>query len=70
MKRTLLVYLDTLSDSSIDILVYTFTKSTVWSEWLETKEDVIFQMMEIIENNHLEFAFNTITIDQETPECD
>jgi MscS family membrane protein len=64
VKRTLLVYLDTLSDSSIDILVYTFTKSTVWSEWLETKEDVIFKIMEIIENNHLEFAFNTITIDQ------
>jgi len=66
VKRTLLVYLDTLSDSSIDILVYTFTKSIVWSEWLEIKEDVIFKMMEIVEKNHLEFAFNTITIDQET----
>ena len=66
VKRTLLVYLDALSDSSIDILVYTFTKSTVWNEWLEIKEDVIFKMMKIIEDNHLEFAFNTITIDQET----
>jgi len=65
VKRTLLVYLDTLSDSSIDILVYTFTKTTLWNEWLEIKEDVIFKMMEIIERNHLEFAFNTITIDQE-----
>jgi MscS family membrane protein len=66
VKRTLLVYLDALSDSSIDILVYTFTKSTVWSEWLATKEDVILKIMEIIEKNHLEFAFKTITIDHET----
>jgi len=66
VKRTLMVYLDEFADSSINILVYAFTKSTVWREWLETKEDIMYKMMEILERNHLEFAFPTITIDQET----
>jgi MscS family membrane protein len=64
VKRTLLVYLDEFDDSSINILVYTFTKSTVWSEWLRVKEDVMYKIMEIMEHNHLSFAFPTITIDQ------
>jgi MscS family membrane protein len=64
VKRTLLVFLDEFGDSSINILVYTFTKSTVWREWLETKQDVMYKIMEILERNHLAFAFPTITIDQ------
>jgi len=63
VKRTLMVYLDEFADSSIDILVYTFTKSTVWSEWLKVKEDVMYRIMEIIEANGLEFAFPTVTLD-------
>jgi MscS family membrane protein len=64
VKRTLMVYLDAFDDSSINILIYAFTKSTVWQEWLETKEDVMYKLMEIIERNHLAFAFPTVTIDQ------
>jgi MscS family membrane protein len=64
VKRILLVFLDEFGDSSIDILIYAFTKSTVWREWLETKQDVMYKIMEILERNHLEFAFPTITIDQ------
>jgi MscS family membrane protein len=63
VKRTLLVYLDEFADSSINILVYTFTKSTVWRDWLKVKEDVMYKMMEILERNNLEFAFPTITLD-------
>ncbi len=63
VKRTLLVYLDAFSDSSIDILIYAFTKSTVWQEWLEAKEDVLYKIMEIVERNGLRFAFPTVTID-------
>ena len=63
VKRILLVYLDAFSDSSIDILIYAFTKSTVWREWLETKEDVLYKIMEIVERNGLRFAFPTVTID-------
>jgi MscS family membrane protein len=62
VKRTLLVYLDTLSDSSITILVYCFTKTIDWNQWLETKEDVIYKIMDILETNHLEFAYPSLSI--------
>ena len=62
IKKTLLVYLDGFSDSSIDILVYCFTKSTNWQEWLEVKEDVMHKIMEIFEKNNLEFAFPSLSL--------
>ena len=62
VKNNLLVYLDEFSDSSINILVYCFTKSVRWAEWLETKEDVMHQIMEILEKNNLEFAFPSLSI--------
>ena len=59
IKRTILVYLDEFSDSSINILVYCFSKKTVWQEWLATKEDVMmYKIMNILEKNDLEFAFH------------
>jgi len=63
VKRTLMVFVDEFADSSITILIYAFTKSTVWRDWLETKEDVMYKIMEIIERNDLSFAFPTVTID-------
>lgn len=65
VKRTLFVYLDDFSDSSINILVYCFTKKTVWGSWLETKEDVMFQIIDILEQNSLEFAFPSLSLYQE-----
>ena len=62
IKKTLLVYLDSFNDSSINILVYCFSKTVDWSEWLEVKEDVMHQMMEIFEKNNLEFAFPSISL--------
>ncbi len=62
VKRTLLVYLDEFSDSSINILVYCFSKKTVWDEWLAAKEDVMYNIMKILERNDLEFAFPSISL--------
>ncbi len=62
VKKTLLVYLDEFGDSSMNILVYCFTKSVKWDEWLETKEDVMHKIMEIFEKNSLEFAFPSMSI--------
>ena len=61
VKKTMLVYLDELSDSSINILVYCFTKTTNWNEWLRVKEDVIYKIMAILEENSLEFAFPSMS---------
>ncbi|MBD3824106.1 MAG: mechanosensitive ion channel family protein [Epsilonproteobacteria bacterium] len=62
VKKTLLVYLDEFGPSSINILVYCFSKSVVWSEWLETKEDVMYRIMNILQENHLEFAFPSLSL--------
>ncbi len=66
VKRTLLVYLDEFSDSSINILLYCFSKSVMWEEWLATKQDVMEKIMEIFEKNNLEFAFPSLSIYDET----
>lgn len=65
VKKTLLVYLDEFSDSSINILVYCFTKSVVWDEWLTTKEDIMYKIMAILEKNSLEFAFPSLSLYKE-----
>ncbi len=57
VKTTLLVYLDEFADSSVNILIYTFTKTTNWEEWLRIKEDVLLKIWEIVDRNGLEFAF-------------
>jgi len=62
IKSTLLVYLDSFSDSSIDILIYTFAKTTDWEEWLKVKQDVLYKVWEILEKNNLEFAFPSQSI--------
>ncbi len=62
IKSTMMVYLDKFSDSSIDILIYTFTKTTNWQEWLEIKQDILYKIWEILENNNLEFAFPSQSI--------
>lgn len=56
-KNTLLVYLDALESFSIDILIYCFSTTVNWQEWLEVKQDVILKIMKIVEANGLEFAF-------------
>ena len=69
VKRTTLVFMDEFADSSINILVYCFSRTVVWEEWLEVKEDVMFKLAEILAKNKLDFAYPSLTIhhgDQET----
>ncbi len=62
IKTTLLVYLDDFSASSIDILIYTFTRSVDWEEWLRVKQEVLLKIWEILERHGLEFAFPSQTL--------
>jgi len=56
VRRTLLVYLDNIGEYSLDILIYAFSISVNWEEWLKTKEDVIMRIIRIIEESSLELA--------------
>jgi len=64
VKRTTLVYMDEYADSSINILVYSFSRTVEWAEWLEVKEDVMYKIAQILQDNHLHFAYDTLTLHQ------
>lgn len=60
------VRIDRFSDSSIDIMVYCFTKTIVWGEWLAIKEKLAFAIKEIVEGAGAGFAFPSRSIYIET----
>jgi len=60
--KTLIVNFNKFSPSSIDFMIYTFTKTTVWVDYHGIKEDVFFKIAEIVEKHGAEMAFPTSTI--------
>ncbi|MEN8717145.1 MAG: mechanosensitive ion channel family protein [Sulfurovum sp.] len=62
VKKTLLVYIDEYAGSSINILIYCFSKNPDWEEWLKTKEDVMIKISQLVEKNNCEFAYPTQTL--------
>lgn len=62
VKRTLLVYINEYDSSSINILIYCFSKSPVWEDWLSVKEDVIVKVNNLVIKNNCEFAYPTRTL--------
>jgi MscS family membrane protein len=51
------VRIDAFNDSSIDIMLYCFTRTTDWGEWLEIKERLAYTIKEIVEGAGSGFAF-------------
>ena len=56
------VRVDKFSDSSIDMYVRCFTKSSSWNEWLSVKEKLAIAIKEIVEKNNASFAFPSQSI--------
>ncbi len=55
-------------------MVYCFTTTTVWGEYLDAREDVCLKIMDIVEELGLEIAFPSTTVylrkdDQEISEA-
>ena len=59
---SLMVNFDTFGDSSLNIFIYTFTKTANWAKYLEIREDVNLQIMKIVEENGSAFAFPSQSI--------
>ena len=59
---TLIVHFNQYGASSLDLLVYTFTKTIVWIEYHAVKQDVLLRIGEIIARHGAEFAFPTQTL--------
>ena len=56
------VRVDKFADSSIDMYVRCFTKSSSWNEWLSVKEKLAIAIKQIVENNKASFAFPSSSI--------
>jgi MscS family membrane protein len=69
-SRTLIVNFVSFGPSSLDFFVYTFTKTTVWVDYHQIKEDILLQILDIIHTNGADVAFPTQTlhVEQVAPE--
>ncbi|MEQ8230011.1 MAG: mechanosensitive ion channel family protein [Rhodospirillales bacterium] len=56
------VRVDSFGDSSINILVYCFTLTTKWGEYLEIKERLAYRIKDIVEGAGTGFAFPSQSI--------
>ena len=56
------VHFTEFGDSSLNLQIYCFTKSTVWTDFLAVREDLMLQIMGVVERHGLEMAFPTRTV--------
>lgn len=61
-NQALMVNFNAFGASSLDFFIYTLTKTVVWAEYHEVKQDVLFKINDIIASYGAEIAFPTSTI--------
>ncbi|MEH6401744.1 MAG: mechanosensitive ion channel family protein [Sneathiella sp.] len=61
-EGTLFVVTDSFNASSIDIMIYCFTQTTNWGEWLEIKQEFAYAIKHIVESAGSSFAFPSISV--------
>lgn len=65
-KTKTFVYLDSFGSSSIDVMLYCFTKTIEWGEWLAVKERLAYTIKDIVEKHGASFAFPSTSLYVET----
>lgn len=61
-EQIMMVNFNSYGASSLDIMIYCFTRTIVWPEYHEVKEDVLLKIGEIIEQHDAEIAYPTRTL--------
>jgi MscS family membrane protein len=61
-SQTLMVNFNSFAPSSLDFFIYTFTHTTVWTDFHCIKQDVLLKITEIIAAHGAEIAFPTSTV--------
>ncbi len=56
------VRIDKFSDSSIDIMLYCFTRTTNWIKWMEIKERLAYHVKNVVEDAGSGFAFPSTSL--------
>lgn len=65
-KTKTFVFMDSFGASSIDIMLYCFTVTTDWGEWLACKERLAYKVKDIVEGHGTAFAFPSTSLYVET----
>lgn len=60
------VRVDSFGDSSIDMMLYCFTRTTDWGEWLKIKEEMALHIKAVVEGAGTGFAFPSRSLYVET----
>lgn len=61
-SQTLIVNFNAFGPSSLDIMIYTFTRTTVWTEYHHVKQDVLLKIADIVAAHDAQIAFPTQTL--------
>ena len=61
-KQIILVNFNQWDASSINMMVYCFTKTTVWAEWLNIQQAIFLDIAGIVQGSGADFAFNCMTL--------
>ena len=60
--QTILVNFNQWDSSSINLMVYCFTKTTVWSDWLDQQQEIFLLIANIVKSHDADFAFPSMTL--------
>ncbi|UCZ51901.1 mechanosensitive ion channel family protein [Bacillus shivajii] len=66
-QELIMVRFTEFNESSLDLFLYFFTKTTAWVKHLEVKEDINLKMMQILEEEGVSIAFPSRSIYMNSP---
>ena len=65
-KTKTFVFVDAFGASSINVMLYCFTRTTEWGEWLACKERLAYTVKNVVERHGAAFAFPSTSLYVET----
>tara|TARA_Y100000589_G_scaffold290803_1_gene293748 strand:- start:49 stop:1155 length:1107 start_codon:yes stop_codon:yes gene_type:complete len=61
-SQSILVNFNEWDASSINMMVYCFTKTTIWKDWLDIQQSIFLDIAEIVQRSGADFAFDCTTL--------
>ena len=59
---SIIVKFDTISDNGLNVLICSYTDSVDYNSYLAEKEDINYKIMRILQEEHIELAYDTKTV--------
>ena len=59
---SIIVKFDTISDNGLNVLICSYTDSVDYNSYLAEKEDINYKIMRILQEEHIEVAYDTKTV--------